>query len=94
MHEGSGFQVSSNAAELYEQYAVPYVLGPWAPELVEVAALGRGERVLDVACGTGVVARLAASRVGPTGQVTGIDLNAGMLAVARTLPATPGATIV
>ncbi len=94
MHEGSGFQVSSNAAKLYEQYAVPYVLGPWAPELVEVAALGRGERVLDVACGTGVVARLAAPRVGPTGQVTGIDLNAGMLAVARTLPAPPGATIV
>lgn len=94
MREGSGFQVSGNAAELYEQYAVPYILGPWAPELVELAALRRGERVLDVACGTGVVARLAAPRVGPTGQVTGVDLNAGMLAVARTLPAPPGATIV
>ena len=52
-----------------------------------------GERVLNVACGTGVVARLAAQQVGPTGQVTGVDLNAGMLAVARTLPPPPGATI-
>jgi ubiquinone/menaquinone biosynthesis C-methylase UbiE len=86
MRKGSGFQVSGNAAELYEQYAVPYVLGPWAPELVELAALRRGERVLDLACGTGVVARLAAPRVGPTGQVIGMDLNAGMLTVARTLP--------
>ena len=90
MGEGSGFQVSGNAAELYERYAVPYVLGPWAPELVELAALKRGDRVLDLACGTGVVARLAAPRVGPTGHVTGLDLNAGMLAVARTLPPPSG----
>jgi SAM-dependent methyltransferase len=89
MGEGSGFQVSGNAAELYERYAVPYVLGPWAPELVELAALKRGDRVLDLACGTGVVARLASPRVGPTGQVIGLDLNAGMLAVARTLPPPP-----
>jgi ubiquinone/menaquinone biosynthesis C-methylase UbiE len=40
-------------------------------------------RVLDVACGTGIVARLAAPRVAPSGSVTGIDLNAGMIAVAR-----------
>jgi ubiquinone/menaquinone biosynthesis C-methylase UbiE len=86
MREDSGFQVSNNAAELYEQYAVPYILGPWAPELVELAAIQQAERVLDLACGTGVVARLAALRVGPTGHVTGIDLNAGMVAVARKLP--------
>jgi len=94
MGEGSGFQVSGSAAELYERYAVPYVLGPWAPELVGLAALKRGERVLDLACGTGVVARLAAARVGPTGQVIGLDLNAGMLAVARTLPPASGPPIV
>ena len=93
MSRVSGFQVSGNAAELYERYAVPYVLGPWAPELVELAALQPGDRVLDLACGTGVVARLAAPRVGTTGQVIGMDLNAGMIAVARRLPAVSGPPI-
>ena len=88
MSEQSGYQVSGNAADLYEQYAVPYVMGPWAPELVELAALSSGERVLDLACGTGLLARLVAPQVGITGQVTGLDFNAGMLAVARSRPPT------
>jgi len=88
------WQLSGNAAELYERYAVPYFLGPWVPALVECAALQPGERVLDVACGTGVVARLAAQKVGTTGHVTGLDLNPGMLAVARSLPQPPGAPII
>lgn len=58
--------------------------------LVRLAALRPGERVLDVACGTGVVARLASEQVGDTGTVAGLDLNPGMLAVART--ATPPRT--
>jgi SAM-dependent methyltransferase len=49
--------------------------------------------VLDVACGTGIVARLAALQVGSRGQVTGLDLNPGMLAVARALPPGSGAMI-
>lgn len=89
----SGYQVSENAAVLYERYAVPYVLGPWAPQLIDLAALRPGERVLDLACGTGLIARLAAPRVGSTGKVTGIDFNAGMLAVARALPPPSGPTI-
>jgi 2-polyprenyl-3-methyl-5-hydroxy-6-metoxy-1,4-benzoquinol methylase len=93
MRQPEQWQLSGNAAELYERYVVPYFLGPWAPGLVEVAALRPGERVLDVACGTGVVARLAAQQVGTTGQITGVDLNAGMLAVARALPPPPGVTI-
>ena len=93
MNEQSGFQISGTAAELYERYSVPYMMGPWAPELVELAALRRGERVLDLACGTGLLARLAAPEVGPTGQVTGLDFNSGMLAVARTLPSPSGASI-
>ena len=93
MSEQSGFQISGTAAELYERYAVPYMMGPWAPELVALAALRRGESVLDLACGTGLLARLAAPKVGPTGQVTGLDFNSGMLAVARTLPSPSGASI-
>ena len=75
------------AAELYEHYPGRYILGPWAPLLVDVARLAAGERVLDVACGTGVVARAAAERVGATGRVVGVDLNPEMIAVARSLPA-------
>ena len=92
MSEQSGFQVSGRAAELYEQYPARYLLGPWAPGLVALASLQAGERVLDLACGTGVVARLAASKVG-SGQVAGLDINAGMLAVARSLSTPPGAAI-
>jgi ubiquinone/menaquinone biosynthesis C-methylase UbiE len=93
MPQPEQWQLHGNAAELYERYAVPYFLGPWAPRLVELAAFQQGERVLDLACGTGVVARLAAPHVGVTGHVTGLDLNAGMLAVARALPPPSGASI-
>jgi SAM-dependent methyltransferase len=58
---------------------------PLATALVETAALSPGERVLDVACGTGVVARLAGEQVGAAGHVTGLDVNPGMLAVARSV---------
>jgi len=93
MSEQSGYQVSGDAAKLRERYSVRYFIGPWAPGLVALAALQQGERVLDLACGTGVVTRLAAPEVGPTGQVTGLDINAGMLAVARSLPPPSGASI-
>ena len=65
----------------------------WAADLVDRAALQPGERVLDVACGTGVVARVAAERVGSTGRVAALDVNSGMLAVARSLPAVTGAPV-
>jgi len=91
--EQSGFQLSGDAAELRERYSVRYFMGPWASGLVALAALQPGERVLDLACGTGLVTRLAAPEVSPAGHVTGLDINAGMLAVARSLPPPSGASI-
>lgn len=93
MNAPSRWQVDGTAAEIYERIAERYILGPWAPGLVEIARLRSGERVLDVACGTGAVARVAAERVGRSGQVTGLDASAGMLAVARARPAPPGAKV-
>jgi SAM-dependent methyltransferase len=87
------WQLTTPAAERYEHIVARYILGPWAPLLVDAAQLSTGERVLDVACGTGVVARTAAARVGATGGVTGVDLNPGMIAVARALTAPSGAVV-
>lgn len=84
---------SPNPADMYENYFVPAMFRPWATVLLSLATPKPGERVLDVACGTGVVARAAAPMVGAKGQVVGLDLNPAMLALARSLPAPPGAQI-
>ncbi len=86
MSQHEGWQVSGNAPEAYERYLVPALFTPWATDLLARLPLHPGEHVLDVACGTGIVARLAAHDVSPGGRVTGLDLNPGMLAVARSLP--------
>jgi SAM-dependent methyltransferase len=79
------FQLSVEQAEAYEAMFVPALFEEWAGPLVETAGVSTGQRVLDVACGTGVVARIAADRVGGAGSVVGVDINDGMLAVARRL---------
>jgi ubiquinone/menaquinone biosynthesis C-methylase UbiE len=68
---------------MYEQALVDPLFRPWAGPLLEDAALAAGDRVLDVACGTGVVARTAKQRLGDTGRVVGIDMSPAMLTVAR-----------
>ena len=78
-----GWQLEERSAEAYERYLVPLLFAPGAEYLVELAEPGPGERVLDVACGTGIVARRAAERVGTEGRVVGLDMNEGMLGVAR-----------
>lgn len=79
-------QVGGNAAEVYARQLVPAMFAPWVPGLLELAALRPGERVLDVACGSGVVAHAAAARVGRAGRVVGLDVNGALLAVAAALP--------
>jgi ubiquinone/menaquinone biosynthesis C-methylase UbiE len=87
MTEPEAWQVSTDAAEVYESCFVPAIFGAWAGPVADAAAIGRGDKVLDVGCGTGVLAREALRRVGQEGQVVGLDLNEGMLAVAaRTEP--------
>lgn len=75
-------------ARAYDERLVPALFRPCAERLVEAAGVGPGARVLDVACGTGIVARIAAPLAGPQGHVSGLDVNPGMLAVAaRRAPA-------
>ena len=78
-------QPQLDAATVYEEVFVPALFAPWPPKVVEAAHIGPGQRVLDVACGTGVLARHVASLVGPSGSVAGLDPNPGMLEVARKL---------
>ena len=93
MKPSEQFDVTLEAAHSYERVVARHILGPWAASLVDAARIAGGERVLDLACGTGVVARIAAQRAGPRGHVIGVDLNAGMIAVARSLPVPEGAPL-
>ena len=71
------------AARAYEALFVPALFAQFAPKVADAARVGEAERVLDVACGTGILAREILKRVGPRGRVAGIDPVAGMLAVAQ-----------
>jgi len=77
------FQLSAEVAEVYEANFVPAFFAQWAPRLLDAAGVADGQRVLDVACGTGIVAGGAAGRVGESGAVVGLDLSEAMLSVAR-----------
>ncbi|BCX03467.1 MAG: ubiquinone/menaquinone biosynthesis methyltransferase [Candidatus Roseilinea sp.] len=86
-------QQVANPAEVYEQFIVPTFFIPWTPVLLKYARPRLGERVLDLACGTGIVARHVAPIVGANGKVTALDVSPAMLEVARNLPAPVGALI-
>ena len=79
------FQIPPEAAEAYETAFVPRLFGEWARLLVDSVDLEKGHRVLDVACGTGIVARVAVEKTGDQGKVVGLDVNQAMLDVARRL---------
>jgi SAM-dependent methyltransferase len=82
--------LAGRGVEIYDEVMVPRMFEPWAQLLVDRLEAAVGEAVLDVACGPGSVTRIVAARVGATGRVTGCDLSAPMLALARSKPAVPG----
>lgn len=83
MSDATKGQISHNAAEVYEEFFVPALFQPWTEQVAEAAGVQPDQRVLDVACGTGALARAIASQIGSNGVVVGLDINEGMLAVAR-----------
>lgn len=76
------FSLTLGQAHAYEDLFVPALFAQWGPAL-GLRRRREGQRVLDVACGTGVVARAAARGVGPHGHVSGIDVNPAMIQVAQ-----------
>ena len=74
-----------DAANAYELLFVPALFAQWVPKVADAAHIQPGQHVLDVACGTGILAREVISRTGSSGDVVGIDSSPGMLTIARQL---------
>jgi SAM-dependent methyltransferase len=83
--------VSEKLPEQYQARLAPVIFEPWAEQLLGRVGIEVGERVLDVACGTGVVTRAAAQRAGAAGSVVGADISPAMLGRAASEVAAPGA---
>lgn len=75
-------QAQMEAATVYEAFFVPALFEQWTTPMLDTADVAAGNRLLDVACGTGVLTRAALRRVGPSGEVVGLDPSTAMLAVA------------
>src|SRR5690348_10554516 len=71
--------------EIYERVLVPPLFRPFAEELISRLKPVSGESLIDVACGTGIVARIGRERLGPTARIIGVDVSPAMLSVARTV---------
>ena len=83
-----GFQLEGTGPQAYERYLVPAFFDGCATQLLDLVPAAPGQRVLDVACGTGIVARRASGQVGGEyGTVVGVDVNEAMIQVARMVPA-------
>lgn len=77
-------------AQAYQSYFGPAIFEPLAERVLAVAAPEAGEEVIDVACGTGILARRAALHAGPSGRVVGVDVNPAMLETARAVGSLDG----
>lgn len=87
MDKSEAGRVSLEAAQVYDRFYLPALFSQWPPQLLGAANVGSGSSVLDIACGTGVLSCQAHEIVGESGNVTAIDINPDMLAVARGKPA-------
>lgn len=76
-------QVIQSAAEVYEAFFVPALFDQWPERVLDTAQISAGDDILDVGCGTGILARAAARRLNGSGSVTGIDINDSMLTIGR-----------
>lgn len=83
MGDGETGQVSEEAAKIYEEVYLPALFQEWCPLVVQTANVKAGDSVIDVACGTGALAIAVSEQVGPNGTVVGIDINEGMLNIAK-----------
>ena len=83
MNEALTGQVTGSAADVYDEFFVPALFRQWAPVVADAAGVNPGDHVLDVACGTGVLTREIAGRVGPDGRAVGLDCNDVMLSTAQ-----------
>ncbi|MBI4928573.1 MAG: methyltransferase domain-containing protein [Anaerolineae bacterium] len=79
------WNIPGSTVEIYQDIFIPAMIGEWVPRMLALVDLQPGEKVLDVACGTGVITRAAAEAVGTGGAVTGIDISPDMLSLARKL---------
>jgi len=79
------WHIPGTTVEIYQDIFVPGMIIEWVPSVLALTKPQPGEQVLDVACGTGALTRVAAKAVEPGGYVTGIDINPDMLALARKL---------
>ncbi len=76
-------QVSKDAAKLYEEMYVPALFQEWCPLAIQAAGIKTDDTVIDIACGTGALAIAVLKHVGPKGKTVGVDVNEGMLNIAR-----------
>ncbi|MCG8614669.1 MAG: methyltransferase domain-containing protein [Desulfobacterales bacterium] len=83
MPEKNGWQLTEDGPDIYEKYIVPAFSGAWAEEMVARANLQKGDRILDMACGTGIVSRKAWDATGGRISLTGMDVNDIVLEKAR-----------